>query len=238
MAIEDLKACASLSRIMVVEDEIRSQRLLRVNLEPLGYQLQCFTTGEEALEELSVFSPDIILLDLMLPRLSGYEILRELREISEVPVIVISARDQVEDRVKALGGGADDFLVKPYAMEELCARMVAVIRRHRADLPTAPLTIGCLKIFVDNPQVLVRDVTVPLSKIEYGVLLLLAKHINRVIVADTLLRQVWGPEYEGNYSILHVTVSRLRKKIGESAKMYIVTKPGVGYMLSDKSGKG
>ncbi|POB09386.1 response regulator transcription factor [Sulfobacillus sp. hq2] len=234
MSVEDFKACTALSRIMVVEDEFRSQRLLRINLEPLGYQVQCYSTGEEALAEAATFDPDIVLLDLMLPRLSGYDVLHALREQSGVPVIVISARDQVEDRVKALGIGADDFIVKPYAMEELCARMAAVIRRHRSDMPTAPLTIGCLKIFTDNPQVLVGDMTISLSKTEYGVLLLLAKHVNRVIVADTLLRQVWGSEYEGNYSILHVTVSRLRKKIGQSAKMYIVTKPGIGYMLSNK----
>lgn len=228
-----LRSPSEIRRILIIEDELRSQRLIRANLEPMGYQVACVDKGEEAMEAIVSFDPDMILLDLMLPGWSGYRTLEEIRQNSTAPVIIISARDQVDDIVKGLQSGADDYLVKPYALEELLARMDAVARRQERTPILGPITAGSIVVYRDRPEVTVDGITVDVSVHEYGVLAHLAQHLNRIVVSDALLAQVWGGEYRGDYGILHVTVSRLRKKLGPNGRRYLITRTGVGYMLRD-----
>ncbi|AEJ38825.1 two component transcriptional regulator, winged helix family [Sulfobacillus acidophilus TPY] len=218
-------------RILVIEDEKRSQRLLRANLEPLGYLVECIERGEDAVPFLSQLHPDLVLLDLMLPGQSGFDTLDRIRELSDVPVIIISARDQIDDKVRGLYAGADDYLVKPYALEELLARIDVVARRRRPQGSPDAVNAGPIRIFRDHPEVTVNEHPVELSGHEYGVIRHLADHLDRVVVADALLTAVWGPSYRGDYGILHVTISRIRKKLGDPARRFLVTRPGVGYML-------
>lgn len=228
-----LRPQPEIRRVLVVEDEVRSQRLIRANLEPMGYRVVCVERGEEACDAVVAFEPEMILLDLMLPGWSGYRTLEEIRRHTAAPVIIISARDQIDDKVKGLQAGADDYLVKPYAIEELLARMDAVARRQERTPALGPVVAGCIVVYRDHPEVLVDGVAVDVSAHEYGVLAHLAQHINRVVVSDALLAQVWGGEYRGDYGILHVTVSRLRKKLGPEGRRHLITRTGVGYMLTD-----
>jgi len=218
-------------RILVVEDEWRSQRLLRANLEPIGYQLLCVADGESVADAMETFQPDLILLDVMLPGQSGFETLEQIRANRDIPVIIISARDQVDDKVRGLYAGADDYVVKPYAVEELLARIEVVARRKRPSGLLGPVQAGPITIYRDHPAVTVDGQWVELTANEYGVLRYLADHRDRVVVADALLTAVWGASYRGDYGILHVTISRIRKKLGPLARGYLKTRTGVGYLL-------
>jgi DNA-binding response OmpR family regulator len=231
-AVDEGRGSAHVQRLLVVEDEPRAQRLLKANLEPAGFALRLVGTGEEALAAFSEWAPDLILLDLMLPGMSGLEVLARIRETSDVPVIIVSAKDQVADKVAGLHLGADDYLVKPYAMEELLARIDAVCRRQKGGTPGLR-QVGAITLDLRHHRVEVEGREVALSRTEYELLTLLGRHVNRVVVADALLSEVWGPEYRGEYAILHVTMSRLRKKLGKAGKMQIVTRPGVGYVLRE-----
>lgn len=221
--------------ILVVEDEVRAQRLLRLNLEPLGYRV--ITTDRAALvmEAIENHMPDLVVLDVRLPDGNGFDVCRELRSVSNVPVIFLSAYGQAAERIRGLELGADDYISKPYDPLELAARIEAVLRRVQGRAPTRETIICCgpLSIDVEQRLVMLHGEEIHLSRTEYRLLECLALNAGRTLVADALLSKVWGPEYVGDYASLHLYISRLRRKLHEDSHQprLILTKPGIGYMM-------
>lgn len=221
--------------ILVVENEPRSQRLFRTNLEPLGYRVLTTERANDVLQLVERHAPDLVLLDLDVPDGDGYRICQQLRVTSSVPVIFISPYDQPSYKARGLELGGDDYIVKPYDPLELAARIDAVLRRVRRQ-PVQHNTIfecGLLMIDFTQHRVVLEGQELQLSRTEYRLLEYFAQNVGRTIVADTLLSNVWGPHYLGEYSSLHLYISRLRRKLGEDShnSRYIVTKPGIGYMM-------
>ncbi len=221
-------------KVLVVEDEGRIARLIRANLTVSGYVVTLCQNGEEALELVDRVDPDVILLDVMLPKIDGFEVCRQIREFSRVPIIMVTAKDDPSDRVMGLNLGADDYLVKPFVVEELLARVKAVIRRvYVADEPKAAthLEIGPLSIHFAEHKLYKNGEEISLSPTEYRLLAHLARNRNRVLTHDDLLTRVWGPEYRGALEYLRVAIGRLRKKIetDPSQPEFILNTHGIGY---------
>ncbi|MBI2322591.1 MAG: response regulator transcription factor [Chloroflexi bacterium] len=222
--------------ILIVEDEPRYVRLLRANLESLGYEVASVATGQEVERDLPALAPSLVILDLMLPDVDGFEVCERVRAVSDVPIIVLTARVQQADVVRGLKLGADDYVTKPFDMEELLARIEAVLRRSASASVRAEdqeFSVGDLMINFAERRVKVAGSEIPLTRTEYRLLSELARHAGRVLVADHLLSAVWGREYRGEYRSLHLYVSRLRRKLGDTSRSprYIVTRYGVGYAL-------
>ncbi len=225
--------------ILSVEDEPRISKYLRSSLQMLGYDVIVAPDGIKALELIQEKQPDLILLDLELPRLHGYEVLKHIREQkSDVPIIVLTAYNTEDEKVKALMMGADDYLSKPFGTRELHARIVAVLRRAR---PAEPATKrgttfinGDLHIDYTTRQVTVYGAEIHLTPTEYRLLLTMAENINRVLTHDYLLAHVWGVEYSDDVHILRATIWRLRQKVEKDAATpaFIVNEPGVGYRMA------
>jgi two-component system KDP operon response regulator KdpE len=211
--------------------------MLRFNLETEGYRVTCAATGEEALALLGKRPPDLVLLDIMLPGMDGFEVCRRIREVSTRPIIMLTAKGANEDKVKGLRLGADDYITKPFSAQELLARVEAVLRRaHLAETPLRqpPLVTGGLQIDFLGQRVTLRGRELRLSPTEYRLLSCLAASAGAVLTHEYLLEKVWGPGYRGEHEMLRVTLWRLRHKLEEdpSNPRYIVTRPGVGYMFS------
>jgi two-component system, OmpR family, KDP operon response regulator KdpE len=221
------------ARILVVDDEPAIVRAVRANLDRHGFRVDTATTAQEAMEHAQM-RPDLILLDLGLPDGDGLELIRLVRETSTTPIIVLSARGAERDKVRALDLGADDYLTKPFGLDELYAR-IRVALRHATRLPgSAPVfRTGDLEIDVEHRRVTVADEEVHLTPTEYTLLVALAKNADRVVTDAMLLREVWGPQYGDEDHYLHVYVARLRKKIERDPQRprYLRTEPGVGYRL-------
>jgi two-component system KDP operon response regulator KdpE len=221
------------ARILVVDDEPAILRAVRANLDRRGFRVETAATALEALE-YSQARPDLILLDLGLPDGDGFEVIRRVREQSDAPIIVLSARGAERDKVRALDLGADDYLTKPFGLDELYAR-IRVALRHSTRLPgSGPVfRSGDLQIDVEHRRVTVGEDEVHLTPTEYTLLVALAKNADRVVTDAMLLREVWGPEYGDEDHYLHVYVARLRKKIERDPQRprYLQTEPGVGYRL-------
>ena len=213
-------------------------RLLRAALTSHGYRVVEASSGEEALRQAATRAPDVVVLDLGLPDLDGLEVTRRLREWSAVPIVVVSARGQEGDKIKALDAGADDYVTKPFSVGELLARM-RVALRHAAQTAQEPgettLSVGGLRIDRLRRQVFVDDVEVRLTPIEYRLLSMLAQHAGRVLTHEHLLRQVWGPGYTQQHHYLRVYMAQLRHKLEQdpSRPRYLLTEPGVGYRLRE-----
>lgn len=223
------------ARILVVDDEPAIQRAVRTNLVRHGLQVDLAETGLQALEQTERNHPDLILLDLGLPDMDGLEIIRAVRARSNTPIIILSARGAERDKVAALDLGADDYLTKPFGVEELLAR-IRVALRHAAhpDQGTAPVfRTGSLEVDLEHRRVKVGGQEVHLSPTEYDLLKAFISHPNRVLTDRMLLQQVWGANYGSEAHYLHVYVARLRKKIeaNPQSPRYLVTEPGVGYRL-------
>jgi two-component system KDP operon response regulator KdpE len=219
-------------RILVVDDEPHVLRALRTNLRGAGYQVDTAETGEDALNAAAMRPPDALIVDLVLPDISGTEVTRRLRDWTSVPILVLSAVGEEREKIDALDAGADDYVTKPFAVDELLARLRAVLRR--AGPPAGPvLEIGDLRIDLDAHSVHVNGRLVPLTPIEYGLLRMLAQNEGKLLTHPMLLREVWGPHYERESHYLHVYVSQLRRKLeaDPSRPRYIVTEPGAGYRL-------
>jgi len=222
--------------VVVIEDEPQIRRFLRAALTGQGYRLFEADTGEDGLIEAASRQPDVVILDLGLPDVDGIEVIRRLREWSAVPIIVLSARGQERDKVAALDVGADDYLSKPFGVEELLARMRVALRHHaRVDRESteSTFTVGEIQIDLARRRVLVRSAEVHLTPIEYRLLATLVRHAGRVITHRQLLREVWGPNAEDHAHYLRVYMAHLRRKLEtDSARpRYLSTEPGVGYRL-------
>lgn len=224
--------------ILVVDDEPRMIRFIRLNLEHDGYEVHEATSGQEALEQLRDRLPDIILLDVMMPELDGFETLEMIREISQVPVIMLTAKGDVEDRVKGLELGADDYMAKPFSPAELSSRVRAVLRR--TEMPGEPVhepivVDDRLELDFDRREIWVEGEKVSLRPTEYRLLYHLVKNAGWVVPHEQLLAKVWGYEYRDETHYLRLYINYLRKKLEEdpSDPKYILTERGVGYRFID-----
>ncbi len=221
------------ARILVVDDEPAIVRAVRANLGNRGFRVDVATSGREALERVQA-RPDLILLDLGLPDSDGLDLIRALRERVRAPIIVLSARETERDKVIALDLGADDYLTKPFGVEELLARIRVALRRTLDPGADAPVfrTRG-LTVDIEHRRVTLDGGELHLTRTEYGLLTALARNADRVVTDAMLLHEVWGPEYGAEDHYLHVYVARLRKKLERDPQRprYIITEPGVGYRL-------
>ncbi|MCS7275584.1 MAG: response regulator transcription factor [Dehalococcoidia bacterium] len=221
--------------VLAVDDEPGILRLLKQELTEQGLRVITANNGEEALRLAEEQRPDLVLLDVMLPDMSGLEVIRRLRERSDAPIILLTARDTDSDKVRGLEMGADDYVVKPFSPDEVAARIRAVLRRTSgARLSGRRLMLaGGLEIDMDRRLVLRQGEVVPLTRTEWLLLQQLAAHAGRVLTNSELLSKVWGPEYRDDVQYLRVWVSRLRRKLGDNpAEPSIIrTMPGIGYML-------
>jgi len=220
--------------ILVIEDEAQMRRFLRASLTNAGYQLLEAETAEQGLTQAAAQNPDLVLLDLGLPDLDGLVVTERLRQWAKMPIIVISARGQEPDKIKALDAGADDYLTKPFGVGELLAR-IRVALRHAAktDEGDSQFSLGELKVDLVRRQVLLRELEVHLTPIEYRLLTTLIKHAGRVLTHRQLLREVWGPNASEQTQYLRVYMGQLRHKLERdpSRPQYLLTEPGVGYRL-------
>ena len=227
---------ASGPEILIIEDEFQVLRFLRASLGRRGYRLIEATTGEDGLALAAERSPEVILLDLGLPDIDGIEVTRRLREWTRTPIIVISARGRDQDKVRALDEGADDYLTKPFSVDELLAR-IRVALRHVAESASekaeASFSVGELRVDLARRNVFLGDEEVHLTPTEYKLLTILIKHAGRVVTHRQLLKDVWGPNYVEQTHYLRVFVGQLRQKVEpEPAKpRYLTNEPGVGYRL-------
>ncbi|MGH7904437.1 MAG: response regulator transcription factor [Candidatus Dormibacteraceae bacterium] len=220
--------------MLVVDDEREIRRALRTGLAYRGFEVRAVPTGEDALRELPAWRPDVILLDLVLPGIDGFEVLERLRAQTRAAVIAVSVMPGERDKVRALNLGADDYVVKPFGIEELVARMGAVLRRQAALAEGEPLIrAGELEIDLSHRRVTVGDRTVRLTPTEYEVLRCLGLHAGKPVTHSTLLREVWGGYAVGDTYNTRYVVAQLRRKLGDDAAdpRFIVTEPGVGYRL-------
>lgn len=221
-----------MTRVLIVDDEPQIRRALRTSLQAHGYGVVTAGTGEEALTLAVDAAPDLVLLDLGLPDLDGTEVIRRLRAFSEVPVIVLSVRDRQDDKVAALDAGADDYVTKPFGMEELLARLRATLRRAQPDEPApAVQRFGDLEVDLARRLVRLGGRVVHLTKTEYELLEAFVTHPGKLLTHRWLLQRVWGRGYGEEREYLRVYVRALRKKLGDdaAAPALILTEPGVGY---------
>jgi len=226
----------SLPTVLVIEDEPQMRRFLRATLENHEYRMLEAATGREALAEASTRSPDLVLLDLGLPDSDGLAILERIRDWTEVPVIVISARDQEEQKIRALDAGADDYLTKPFGAGELLARMRVALRhaaqkREGADEPV--FVAGDLQVDLAKRIVSIAGRTVHLTPTEYKLLIVLIRSGGKVVTHRHLLKEVWGIAFAEHTHYLRVFMAQLRHKLEADAARprYLLTEPGVGYRL-------
>ena len=225
-------------RILVVDDEPRMIRFIRLNLEHDGYEVYEATDGQQALDQLRDQLPNLVLLDVMMPGLDGFDTLQMIREISTVPVIMLTAKGEVEDRVRGLELGADDYITKPFSPAELTSRVGAVLRR--TELPSEPehdviQVDDRLKIDFDRREVWVEGQEVKLRPTEYRLLYHLVKNAGWVVPHEQLLAKVWGYEYRDETHYLRLYINYLRQKLEQdpSHPQYILTERGVGYRFVD-----
>ena len=230
-------------KILVVEDEQNISRLIGSVLKKQGYEVIQAWTGKEGLMLLSSACPDLVILDLGLPDMDGMELLRELREWSGMPVIVVSARTHERDKVEALDAGADDYLTKPFGSDELLARVRTAIRHTRTTSGNSEValrgtyTVGDLVIDYDKHQVLVNGENAKLTLSEFRIVALLGKHAGKVLTYDYIMRELWGPGAGKNNQILRVNMANIRRKIEQNPAepKHIFTEVGVGYRMAENA---
>ncbi len=222
------KAC-----VLVVEDDPRILRLEQMVLEKEGYTVLTAGSGEEALDTLAEISPSLVVLDIGLPGMDGFTTCYRIREFSQVSIIMVTARDFNEDKVKGLEIGADDYITKPFSPNELAARVKAALRRTVMNSEVKEPTVQVGDLFVDfnSNRVMLANREVFLSDTEYRLLTYLARNAGRIVTRDQILERIWGEEYSGEDHLLHVTIGRLRQKLEDPARKpkYILTRRGIGY---------
>lgn len=231
---------AKKTTILAADDDPQLLRLITRNLQLEGYDVLAASDGQQALELIENNAPDLVLLDVMMPRMDGFTVCYRVREFSSVPIIIITARGQDQDKVRGLDLGADDYLTKPFSVDELLARVRAVIRRSQFTAREftqglrATTATGSLVIDYSQHIVTLNGHEIALTPTEYRIISYLAQNVGRVVTQDLLLEHVWGPEYLGESHMLQVNINRLRHKLEVDATQphYILTKVGVGYSLA------
>lgn len=223
-------------RILLVDDEPLYLRLLKVNLESEGYEIITARNGEEALEIVSQSIPNLIIMDVMMPKMDGISAVNRIRQFSNVPIILLTALGEEQDRVNGLNIGADDYVVKPFSATELVARVKAVLRRTQGLKDSNESTIfthGNLKIDIAKAEVWKDDHQIYLSATEYKLLIHFAHQLGKVLTAEDLLSATWGPSYKEEKEILWVSIARLRQKLEDDPHnpVHIVTRTGLGYQM-------
>lgn len=222
--------------VLVVDDEPRIQRLLRSVFEENELQVSVAPDGTAALELLEE-RPDVVVLDVMMPDLDGFEVMRRIREVSPVPILLLTARSEDRDKIRGLESGADDYVGKPFNPDELVARVKSLLRRVEMDqgLPTQPVyTVEDVTIDLNQRRVFVGGAEVSLSRTEWMLLSILVRNAGRVMLHEDLLSRTWGPEYRNDLQYLRGWISRLRRKLGNGAgRRLIRTIPGVGYTVPE-----
>jgi len=224
-------------RVLVVDDEKAIRRYLRVALSAQGISVMEASSGEEALRAVAVDHPDVVILDLGLPDMEGTEVTRRVREWTEVPIIILSVREQESEKIAALDAGADDYLTKPFGTGELMARLRAALRRSYRKDNEPIIEVKELKIDLERRLVMVAEREISLTPTEYDILRLLAQNLGKVLTHRQLLQNVWGYSSEEDLHLLRVNISNLRHKIepDPSRPRYIRTEAGVGYRLHSDS---
>ena len=221
-------------RILLVEDEEKLARMVELELSYEGYQVKKALDGRSGLELALSGGFDLVLLDIMLPQLSGMEVLRRLRRESQVPVIMLTARDSVVDKVSGLDSGADDYITKPFAIEELLARIRAALR-NKSGQANIPLAVGPLVMDVEKHQVMVRGQNVELTKKEFDLLRCLLENKDRVLTRESLLDAVWGFDFVGETNSVDVYIRFLRSKLDDAFGLKLIhTVRGVGYVIKEE----
>ena len=227
-------ADAAGARILVIDDEVQIRRFLAISLRAQGYDVTEAATGREGLESLATRGADLVVLDLGLPDLDGMEVLQDLRAWSSVPVVVLSVRAAEDQKVAALDAGANDYVTKPFGVQELCARLRALLRLSTDAERNPVYDDGHLRVDLSLRQVQVAGDAVALSRKEWALLALLMRHAGRVVTQPQLLRDLWGPTHVDDTHYLRILVAKLRAKLGEdaAAPRYLHTEPGVGLRFS------
>ena len=226
-----------MTRVLVVDDDPALLRALRIGLEARGFEVTAALTGAEGLSRAAQATPQLVVLDLGLPDIDGVEVCRRLRQWTDVPVIVLSALDSEERKVLALDSGADDYVTKPFGMQELEARLRVALRHAAARNPspaTATVSVGPILVDVASRAVTVGGTAIELTAREFDLLTYLARNAGKVCTHRTILREVWGPGYGNEAHYLRVYASRLRRKLGVEGGPLLRTNPGVGYQLVDE----
>ncbi len=223
-------------RVLIVDDEPRYLRLLEANLRTEGYEVATAQDGVQAVDIFSSQPIDLILLDIMMPRMDGFSTCQRIREYSNVPIIMLTAKGEEQDRVRGLDLGADDYLVKPFSATELLARVRAVLRRSQLPTETGQarfFTHEDLKIDFARAEVWRGEQPISLSATEYRLLLQFAHNVGSILSSEELLTGVWGPEYKMEKEILWVSIARLRQKLEDDphSPRHIVTRSGLGYLM-------
>ena len=223
----------SLPRVLVVDDEKAIQRFLKNALSSAEFSVHIAESGKEALAAAISIRPDLVILDLGLPDMDGVEVLRRLREWTQVPVIIMSVRDREDEKVTALDSGADDYVTKPFGIGELLARMRVALRKSIQQSPEPVYRVDGLEVDLEHRRVVAEEKEVQLTPTEYDLLRLLVTHAGKVLTHNQILRQIWGPAYMEQPHLLRVNISNLRRKIEPEPNRprYILTELGVGYRL-------
>ncbi len=222
--------------ILLIEDEPQMRRFLRITLQGHGYRLVEAATGQEGLMQAATRNPDVVLLDLGLPDLDGLEVTARLREWTQTPIVVISAREQEQDKVKALDAGADDYLTKPFSAGELMARIRVALRhvaRQTAGKQEPIFVLQNLRVDLAQRQVFIENEEIHLTPIEYKLLTVLVRHAGKVITHRQLLQEVWGPAHVNEVQYLRVYMTQLRHKLENdpARPRFLMNEPGIGYRL-------
>ena len=222
--------------VLVIDDDVRMLRMMKRILELEGFQVLIASSGEASLKIFEKETPDLVLLDIMMPGMDGHTVCQRIREFSQVPIIMVTAKDEDNDKVNGLNIGADDYITKPFSASELVARVKAVLRRvkNQGKPPEAIFRYQDLVIDFASHRVMVGNHELKLTSTEYKLLSYISCNAGRVVTPDQLLNKVWGEEYIGAPHLLQVNIARLRKKLGDNAKnpAYILTRPGIGYIIS------
>ena len=218
--------------ILVIDDEPQIRRFLDISLRAQGYRVALAESGHAGLAELAAHGADVVVLDIGLPDLDGHGVLRELRQWSQVPVIMLTVRDGEAEKVAALDAGANDYVTKPFGVQELMARIRGLLRTRApsGDVATARFDDGQLQVDLGRRSVSLHGDPVALSRKEFALLALLLQHAGRVVTQPHLLRTLWGPDHQDDTHYLRILVGKLRQKLGDdaTAPRYIATEPGVG----------
>jgi len=227
----DRDTAATPARVLVIDDEPQIRRFLDISLRAQGYAVELAETGRQGLEALALGGADVVVLDLGLPDRDGQSVLEELRQWSQVPVIVLTVRSSQAEKVAVLDAGANDYVTKPFGVQELMARIRALVRTHAVTSGAMPVfDDGHLRVDLARREVTLDGAGVVLSRKEYALLAFLVQHAGRVVTQPQLLRELWGPTHQQDTHYLRILVGKLRQKLGDNAAAprWIATEPGVG----------